>query len=93
MGGKGQKFLKESSLKAHLEGITKPAIRRLARRGGVARLGDDIYEETREATLDYLRSVLKDAIAYTDCANRKTVTAKDVAFALKRRGETMYGFD
>ena len=33
---------------AHLmQGITKPAIRRLARRGGVKRISGLIYEETR----------------------------------------------
>ena len=31
----------------HLQGITKPAIRRLARRGGVKRISGLIYEETR----------------------------------------------
>lgn len=30
-----------------LQGITKPAIRRLARRGGVKRISGLIYEETR----------------------------------------------
>ena len=30
-----------------VQGITKPAIRRLARRGGVKRISGLIYEETR----------------------------------------------
>ncbi|KOB57839.1 Histone H4, partial [Operophtera brumata] len=30
-----------------IQGITKPAIRRLARRGGVMRISGLIYEETR----------------------------------------------
>ena len=31
----------------YVQGITKPAIRRLARRGGVKRISGLIYEETR----------------------------------------------
>ena len=33
-------------LRVNIQGITKPAIRRLARRGGVNRIPDLIYEET-----------------------------------------------
>ena len=45
-------------MRDNILGITKPAIRRLARRGG----------------------------------KRKTVTAMDVVYALKRQGRTLYGF-
>ena len=34
-------------LNGYAQGITKPAIRRLARRGGVKRISGLIYEETR----------------------------------------------
>lgn len=34
-------------LRDNIQGITKPAIRRLARRGGVKRISAMIYEETR----------------------------------------------
>jgi len=34
-------------LRDNIQGITKPAIRRLARRGGVKRISGLIYEETR----------------------------------------------
>ncbi|KAL3691253.1 hypothetical protein R1sor_004904 [Riccia sorocarpa] len=65
--GKGGKGLGKGGAKRHrkvfrdnIRGITKPAIRRLARRGEHAR--------------------------------RKTVTAMDVVYALKRQGRTLYGF-
>lgn len=73
-------------------GITKPAIRRLARRGGVKRISAEIYEETRTVLKSFLESVVRDAITYTEHANRKTVTALDVVYALKRQGRTLYGF-
>ena len=74
-------------------GITKPAIRRMARRGGVKRIsGDRVYEETRDALKTFMRAVIEDAVTYTKHARRKTVTAMDVVRALKRQGRTLYGF-
>ena len=73
-------------------GITKPAIRRLARRGGVKRISALIYEETRIVLRACLESVVRDAVVYTEHARRKTVTAMDVVYALKRQGRYLYGF-
>ena len=73
-------------------GITKPAIRRLARRGGVKRISVTIYEETRNVLKLFLQNVVKDAVTYTEYARRKTVTAMDIIYALKRQGRTLYGF-
>jgi histone H3/H4 len=36
--------------------------------------------------------VIRDAVTYTEHAKRKTVTAMDVVYALKRQGRTLYGF-
>ncbi|KAJ2962535.1 hypothetical protein NQZ79_g2393 [Umbelopsis isabellina] len=84
------------------EGITKPAIRRLARRGGVKRISGLItdfpiyqsisYEETRGVLKVFLENVIRDAVTYTEHAKRKTVTSLDVVYALKRQGRTLYGF-
>ncbi|XP_065065437.1 histone H4-like [Rhopilema esculentum] len=71
---------------------TKPAIRRLARRGGVKRISGLIYEETRGVLKVFLENVIRDAVTYTEHAKRKTVTAMDVVYALKRQGRTLYGF-
>ena len=80
-------------LRENIKGITKPAIRRLARRGGVKRISGLIYEETRCVLMIFLRGVIHDAIQYADCARRRTIVALDVVHALKRRGRTIYGFD
>jgi len=98
--GKGGKGLgkggaKRSTKKVHrdtIKGVTKPAIRRLARRGGVKRLSGLIYEETRNVLKSFLENVVKDSVTYTEHARRKTVTALDVVYALKRQGKTLYGF-
>lgn len=106
-------------------GITKPAIRRLARRGGVKRISGLIYEETRGVLKIFLENVrrrhriavsanrgpghsrlchLHGACQGSSLAfflsrpgldvsfQRKTVTALDVVYALKRSGRTLYGF-
>ncbi|KAI9439041.1 histone-fold-containing protein [Lactarius indigo] len=115
--GKGGKGLGKGGAKRHrkilrdnIQGITKPAIRRLARRGGVKRISGLIYEETRGVLKIFLENVIRDSVTYTEHAkrsfhllsskpiaymrllNRKTVTALDVVYALKRSGRTLYGF-
>merc|ERR1719409_1360732 len=87
-GYRSHKILREGSM----QGITKPAIRRLARRGGVKRISGLIYEETRGVLKVFLENVLRDSITYTEHSKRKTVTALDVVYALKRQGRTIYGF-
>ena len=73
--------------------ITKAALRRLARRGGVKRISGLVYEETRAVLRMFLTSTLRDAIAYTDHARRNTVSALDVVYALRRQGKSLYGFE
>ena len=97
--GKGGKGLGKGGAKRHrkvlrdnIQGITKPAIRRLARRGGVKRISGLIYEETRGVLKVFLENVIRDSVTYTEHARRKTVTAMDVVYALKRQGKTLYGF-
>jgi len=74
-------------------GITKPAIRRLARRGGVKRISELVYDEIRLALRNFMDAIIKDAVVYTEHAKRKTVTAMDIVYALKNRGRFLYGYD
>ena len=97
--GKGGKGLGKGGAKRHrktlrdsINGITKPAIRRLARRGGVKRISGLIYDETRTVLKIFLENVVRDCVTYSEHAHRKTVTAMDVVHALKRQGRTLYGF-
>ncbi|XP_016411149.1 histone H4-like [Sinocyclocheilus rhinocerous] len=83
--GKGGKGLGKGGAKRHrkvhiqgIQGITKPAIRRLAH----------LRSDLRRCA----ENVIRDAVTYTEHAKRKTVTAMDVVYALKRQGRTLYGF-
>ncbi|KAH1182762.1 hypothetical protein KIL84_004254 [Mauremys mutica] len=53
------------------------------RNTGSAANGMDILRESK---------MPRDAVTYTEHAKRKTVTAMDVVYALKRQGRTLYGF-
>jgi len=79
-------------LRDNIQGITKSAIRRLTRRGGVKRIFGLIYEETRGVLKVFLENLIRDTVTYTEHTKRKTVTAVDAVYALKRQGRTLYGF-
>ncbi|MGH0151232.1 UNVERIFIED_CONTAM: hypothetical protein FKN15_019582 [Acipenser sinensis] len=66
-------------------------LHRLARRGGVKRISGLIYE-TRRVLKVFLENVIRDAVTYTEHTKRKTVTAMDMVYALKRQSRTLYGF-
>jgi hypothetical protein len=80
--GKGGKGLGKGGAKRHrkvlrdnIQGITKPAIRRLARRGGVKRISGLIYEETRGvlkvlSKYQLTPTTLHLHIVYFSCLNR-----------------------
>ena len=71
--GKGGKGLGKGGAKRHrkvlrdnIQGITKPAIRRLARRGGVKRISGLIYEEVRNKLLFSIFSTLN-IVRFVQC--------------------------
>lgn len=77
-------------LRDNINGVTNPAIRRLARRGGVKRISSSTYDATREMLKIFLTTMIRDATIYAEHANRKTVTSNDVLYALKRNGRALY---
>ncbi|PWZ30476.1 Histone H4 [Zea mays] len=64
--GKGGAKRHRKVLRDNIQGITKPAIRRLARRGGMKRISGLIYEETRGVLKIFLENVIRDAVTYTE---------------------------
>lgn len=96
--GKGGKGLGKGAAKRHRKQsthenrISKPAIRRLARRGGVKRLSGRVYEEAEKITIDYIDVVLKHAVTYAQHSKRRTVSVNDMLHALKRVGTRMIGW-
>lgn len=77
-------------IRDNIQGVTKPAIRRLARRGGVKRISANIYDETRDVLKTFLEQILQDVVMLVELAKRNTVLSSDVVFALRRRGTTLY---
>jgi len=80
-GAKHRKVLRDN-----IQGVTAPAIRRLAHTAGVKKISGLIYEEIRGVIKSYLEKVIRDSVTYTEHARRKTVTVADVAAALARQG-------
>jgi histone H4 len=58
----------------------------------VKRISGLIYEETRSVLKVFLENTIRDSITYAEHAKRKTVTGRDVFYALQLRGCTLYGF-
>ncbi|KAK2825713.1 hypothetical protein FQN49_007440 [Arthroderma sp. PD_2] len=82
----------------NIMGVTKPAIRRLARRGGVIRMQKAIYGTVREIIVARLEKILQQVVHLLESTDtpakaRKTVTTADIIYVLKRLGTTVYGFD
>jgi histone H4 len=81
-------------LRDNIYGITKPAIRRLCRRGGVKRIAGGVYEEIRGVLKVFLKLVLEHSVVIARHPkgkyNRKTIKVDDVLYALKRNGNTIY---
>ncbi|RYP46946.1 hypothetical protein DL768_006929 [Monosporascus sp. mg162] len=93
LGGKQGAKRHRKILRDNINGITKPAIRRLARRGGVKRISGNIYDEVRSVLKARLELILRDCVIYTEFRRAKTVTINDVLFSLRRLGRPIYGFD
>lgn len=91
IGKLGAKRIQKKLLINTINGITKPAIRRLARRGGVKRINHDIYEETRTVLKTFLENIVRDAVVFTEHGRRKTVTGMDVVYGLKRNNISLIG--
>uniref|UniRef100_A0A6V7JU22 Histone H4 n=1 Tax=Bracon brevicornis TaxID=1563983 RepID=A0A6V7JU22_9HYME len=91
--GSGRDGLKRRRIRGNSVGITKGAIRRLARRGGVKRIAGPIYDLIRCVLKAFLENVISDAMIYCEYGKRKLITSTDVIYALKRHGQTLYGFE
>jgi histone H4 len=50
-------------------------------------------EEARAVLKVFVSNLIQDAVVYTEHANRKTVTMRDVVYALQYQGRTIYRYD
>mmetsp|Transcript_29757 Transcript_29757/g.83138 ORF Transcript_29757/g.83138 Transcript_29757/m.83138 type:complete len:122 (+) Transcript_29757:212-577(+) len=90
--GKGGAKRHRKVLRDNIQGIAKPMLKRLARRGGVKRVSGLCWEEMRGVLKTFLTQVIRDSVIYTEHARRKCVSTVDVVCALQRRDRGMYGF-
>eukprot|EP00396_MALV-II-16_sp_LP-1_P000132 gene132-219_t len=74
------------------KGVTRAAIRRMARRGGVKRFSAEAYNEARRNLQQFLDKVLSDAALYCEHGKRHTIRPKDLVMALKRAGRDICGY-
>lgn len=92
-GKMGRKSVKRGNMKKNERtSMTRGGIRRLARRGGIKRISDGVYNEVRDFVDYFLGVVVKDSAIFAEHARRKTITAMDVIYALKRSGRSLYGY-
>jgi histone H4 len=90
--GKAKRLQPKKNVSAEVIQITKGALRRLARRGGVKRISDNSYTAMRDFADSMLTKITRDSIVYAESAKRRTITAMDVVYALKKNGKTLYGY-
>ena len=72
-------------------GITKPAVRRLARRGGVKRMANDVYDYARQVLSEFLDETVSKAVVMAELSKRRTVKAIDVIHALRTSNMHLLG--
>ena len=81
-----------------IKGISKPEIKRLARRGGVKRIAGEVYDEIRTSLKEYLTTLVQDSVTYSmyrrnpGMGHACTVTTGDVLMALKKNNKTLYDY-
>ncbi len=77
--------------RGNIEGITKPAIKRLGILAGCDRLGGLMYEEVRGVLFVTMKDCLSKAVIHMQHAKRKTLLYKDLEAAVSMYGEKLYG--
>lgn len=77
----------------NIQGLTKPAILRLAHRSGIKRLSGLVYEEMRGVIKIFVEDLVKNSIIVTEHAKRKTVTKEDFLAAMESKNlQVVVGF-
>ncbi|KAL2783567.1 hypothetical protein BJX66DRAFT_344835 [Aspergillus keveii] len=89
------RYKRHQKVKDNIMGITRPAIRRLARRGGVYRIRKEIYDEIRKVIKERLTEIPRNIVLILESArtprlDRKMVTTQDVCYALNRVSSFSY---
>ena len=84
-----KKFAFKGSRKRYddsIQGITKPALKRLLRKAGSLNINGLVYEISRGIIFHRLRDMLAQVITITNSENRKTVSVNDVVMGARSLG-------
>lgn len=90
MSGRGKKSKKTGAggakkhrkvLRDNIQGVTKGALKRLARRAGIKRLGGLLYEELKTILKTFIENLGRDAVTITEHVRHTTVKREDVLAA------------
>ena len=68
------------------KGLTKPALKRLARRSGAKRVNGAVYDTLRTITESYMEKVLRDVALLLEYSGHTTAAPKHLYTAMKLRG-------
>jgi len=92
--GKSVRHMKNLRMRKPAEDrISLSSIRRLAARSGIARMTGPFLREARPMLKEFVTSTDRKAALIAHHSWRKTVTARDVEYALRLSGNGMYGAD
>ena len=70
----------------YVQGITKPAIKKLNYRAGVRQVSGLVYEEIRGVLKVWLEDILRNSVTVAEHDRKKTVDIKHVAAAFQAKG-------
>jgi histone H4 len=83
--GKGAKS-QRTVLRNNIQGISRPALQRVMRRGGIKRISGLMYEELRDVMKMYMEEIIKDMVIFVEHDRRKTVQTEDLEASLEMHG-------
>nr|QBK86551.1 MAG: hypothetical protein LCMAC102_03460 [Marseillevirus LCMAC102] len=69
----------------NIQGLTKPAFERIARKAGVKSMSGLCKEELRGVVLSKMRPLIEDAVIFTKNRNASTISVNDVLEAIKNQ--------
>ena len=72
--------------------ISNGGIKRVARRAGVKRISANSFPVIRDSLDRFVDKLVGHSLDYCECAQRRTVQAQDVVYALKLQGRNIYGY-
>lgn len=80
-------------LRDNIQGLSKPAIKRVARQAGVLRLDGQVYDELRGVVKVQLEQIIQASLTFTEHGRRTTVSTKDVLSGIESATGEKMAFD